>query len=327
MPGEKIVSLSEAVQEVRNGDIVLLGGLIDARRPMAAMFEIMRQQKKDLILLAFVALEDPLIGAGCVRGVHGCYTHMGIFGKAPCLQRAVRENKIIIDDIGHADSMLCIIAAAYGLPFVGSPYSLGTDILNPAYSRVEELRQIARNKDKIPAVKSQMIDNPFSDQPQRVVLLPAIKPDVAIIHVQQVGTEGTVRIDGVQGYDSFDALAADKVIITAEEIVPEEYLRRDPNRNLIPCTEVDMVVHVPWGGHPTLVPNYYDLDLEFIKRYQLAAKTPEGFEQWAQEWVYGIRSQAEYIQKLGAERQQKLRAVAPFGFAPRAGLVKLLETM
>lgn len=327
MLGSKIVSLSEAVNEVRDGDITLFGGLIDARRPMAAMFEIMRQQKKNLIALAFVALEDPLIGAGCIGGVHGCYTHMGIFGKAPCLQRAVKENKLIINDIGHADSMLAIIAGAYGLPFVGSPYSLGTDVLNPAYSKMEELRAIARNKEKIPAIKSQVTKNPFNNQNQNVVLFPAIRPDIAIIHVQQVGTEGTCRIDGVQGYDAFGALAADKVIITAEQIVPEELLRRDPNRNLIPCTEVDMIVEVPYGAHPSLVPNHYDLDLEFIKQYQAAAKTKAGFDRWADEWVYSIKSQTDFIQKLGAAKLQKLRTVEPFGFSPRAGITQLLETM
>ncbi|MGI6488705.1 MAG: hypothetical protein ACOX2B_10435 [Syntrophothermaceae bacterium] len=96
---------------------------------------------------------------------------------------------------------------------------------------------------------------------------PAIKADVCICHVQQAGEQGTVRIDGSLTFDHFAVHAARKVIITAEQVVPEEYLRQDPNRNQIPCTAVDMVVEVPWGGHPGQVYNFYDMDIPFLQDY------------------------------------------------------------
>ncbi|MHB8919388.1 MAG: CoA transferase subunit A [Desulfocucumaceae bacterium] len=323
MRGKKIVSLHDAVSIIQDGDIVLAGGLIDSRRPMAAMYEIMRQKRKNLIFLAFLSLEDPLVGAGCIGGVRGCYTHMGIFGKGPCTQRAVRNGRLIIDDIGHVDSLMTVAAPAMGLPFVGSPYSLGTDILNPDYSRVDQLREIARNKHKIPKKKYEIMEDPFYGG--KVVLFPGIKPDVAVIHVTRAGTEGTCRTAGALGMDMNAAFAADRVIITAEEIVPEEFMRREPNQNFIPCTEVDYIVQVPWGAHPSALPGVYDLDLEFVMKYQAMARTEEGFSQWAKDWVYDIADQFSYLDRLGSKKLESLKAVEPFGFRPRVDLAKFLD--
>lgn len=171
------------------------------------------------------------------------------------------------------------------------------------------------------------MDNPFSESEEKVVLFPSIRPNVCIIHVGQVGTEGTCRIDGNPGFDQYAAFASDKVIITAEEIVPEELLRQDPNRNYIPCTQVDMIVHVPWGAHPTLNPGYYDLDMEFIMRYQKAAETEEGFQAWADEWIYQIKDHYQYLEKLGVRRLHNLTAVKPFGFRPRVSVQDFVAMM
>lgn len=128
----KIVSLQEAISTVQDGDIIAFGGLIDARRPVAAMYEIARQGKRNLVGLAFISIEDILVSAGCLRGVRGCYTHLGVFGKAPGVHRALAKGELVIDDVGHIDAMLLTAPAAFGLPFVGSPYCIGSDITNPA---------------------------------------------------------------------------------------------------------------------------------------------------------------------------------------------------
>lgn len=141
--------------------------------------------------------------------------------------------------------------------------------------------------------------------------------DVAIIHAQQAGEKGTARITGSLGFDHYFVHAARKVIITAEQVVPEEFLRRDPNRNQIPCTAVDMVVEVPWGGHPSQVQNFYDIDIPFIKDYISSAKTGEGFDSWIKEWVTDIGSRDEYLDKLGAYRLQHLRTSPPYGYRQR----------
>uniref|UniRef100_A0A7C3RDP1 CoA-transferase n=1 Tax=Archaeoglobus fulgidus TaxID=2234 RepID=A0A7C3RDP1_ARCFL len=222
---EKVVTLKEAIREVKNGDIVAFGGVLDSRFPMAAIYEIMRQQKKKLIVLAILSLHDPAVGAGCIRGFIGCY--LGAFGKGPCIEREYSKGNLIIEDLGHNDSLLVLMAATFGLNFVASNYTKGSDIINPKYSKIEKIRELARNKEKIPKKKYVLMEDPFTENGDERVLLPAIKPDVAILHVQQVRTEGTCRIFGVEGADQFAALAADKVIVIAEEIVPEEYLRKD----------------------------------------------------------------------------------------------------
>ncbi|NLG33209.1 MAG: CoA-transferase [Syntrophomonadaceae bacterium] len=324
MASNKIVSLKEAISTVQDGDIVYLGGIIDGRRPVGAMYEIARQGKKNLIGLSFIAVEDILVSAGCLRGVRGCYTHLGIFGKAPGVHRALANNQLIIDEVGHVDAQLQLMAPAVGIPYVASSYSIGSDIVNPHLDRSEELRAIARNKDKIPPRKYIFSKNPFSDKEEPVVLLPGIKPDIAIIHVGQVGTQRTCRIFGNPALDQYAAFAADRVIITAEEVVSESYLRRDPNRNYIPTNQVDLIVHLPWGAHPSLNPGYYDLDMEFLAKYQAVAKTEEGFAQWSQEWIYGVQDHNEYLSKLGVKKMQQLTAVKPFGFKPRSDIELLV---
>ena len=315
---EKIVSLEEAIKEIKNGDIVAFGGVLDSRFPMAAIYEIMRQEKKDLTTLSIISLHDPAVGAGCIRGFIGCYNYLGAFGKAPCIEREYNKGNLIIEDLGHNDSLLILMAPAFGLGFVASNYTKGSDILNPKFSKLEKIREFVRNKEKIPRTKYAVMEDPFTQQKEERILVPAIKPDVAIIHVQQVGSEGTCRIFGVEGVDQFAAFAADKVIVTAEEIVPEEYLREDPNRNFIPCTQVDKIVELPWGAHPTIVSNYYELDAKFIMNYVNSAQTEEGFKKWAEEWVYSVENHSDYLKKLGIERLNKLRAVQGLGFRPRA---------
>lgn len=314
----KLVSLTEAVQAIRDGDVVFMGGLIDSRRPMAAAYEMVRQEKRGLILLAECSLaEDILVGAGCVAAWRGCYTGMGNFGLSPSTVRKIEGGEIIADDIGHIDIILGAMAAMAGSPFVATRATLGSDVLNPSYARTAQIQKLARNPEIIPRWKFVLMDDPFYGEGV-VKLQPAMRADVAVIHVQQAGKDGTARIEGSLAFDHYFVHAARKVIITAEQVVPEEYLRRDPNRNQIPATSVDMVVEVPWGGHPGQVPGFYDADIPFIRDYVALARSDEGFEAWVKEWVLSVRSHYAYLDKLGAARLQALRSIPPFGYRPRS---------
>lgn len=322
MKSNKIVSLKEAMQELQEGDCIFMGGVVEDRRPMAAAYEIVRQGKKNLILMGTSSLsEDVLVGGGCVSACRGTYTAIGAFGISPSTKRFAEAGKIIIDDIGHTDVCLGSMAAMAGSPFIASRTTFGTDVLNPKFDNTARIRELARNKDTLPAKKYELIEDPFYGQ-GTVQLHPALKADVFICHVQYAGDEGTVRIDGSLVFDHFMAHAADKVIITAEQVVPEEYLRRDPNRNQIPCTSVDMIVEVPWGAHPGQVYNFYDLDIPFIQNYTTKGTTEEGYQEWADTWIFGCKDHDEYMDKLGASRLDKLRAIPPFGYRPRVALGK-----
>jgi len=317
MKKSKLVSLQEAMQEVKDGDCIVMGGVVEDRRPVAAACELVRQGKRGLIILAECSLsEDILVGGGCAVAYRGTYSSIGAFGISPCIQRMSEEGRIIVDDIGHTEVCLGALAAMAGAPFIATKACLGTDVLNPAYDNVAKIRELARNKDVLPAQKYVLMEDPFFGEGM-VQLHPALKADVFIVHVQQAGEEGTARIDGSLVFDHFAVHAAKKVIVTAEQVVPEEYLRRDPNRNQIPATSVDMVVEVPWGAHPGQVYNYYDMDIPFLMEYAKKALTQQGFEEWADEWIFSVKDHYGYLNKLGAARLEKLRAIPPFGYRPR----------
>jgi glutaconate CoA-transferase subunit A len=292
----------------------MLGAFIDTRRPMAAAYEIVRQHKQGLILLAQCSLaEDILVGAGCAVAWRGCYTGIATFGLSPATLRKTEEGQFFPDEIGHLDIIYGAMAAMIGSPFVATRATLGSDVLNDQMDRNKVLLDKAGNKGMIPKKKFELVEDPFYDQ-GTVKLLPAMPADVAIIHTPVAGELGTARISGSLAFDHYFIHAAKTVIITTEQIVPEEYLRREPNRNQIPCTAVDMVVEIPWGGHPSQVPGCYDTDISFIRNYAEAAKTSEGFDMWAEEWIFDVASRDQYLDKLGASRLTKLRSAAPWGY-------------
>lgn len=313
----KVVSLQEAIQIIQDGDTIFTGGIVEDRRPVAAAMEIVRQKKRNLVLLGTCSLSDDiLVGGGCVAAYRGCYTSNGAFGISPNIKRLAESGTIIVDDIGHLDFGLGLMAAQAGAPFIASKTCIGTDVLNPVYDNLSKVAEVARDKKMLPNKKYLLMEDPFFNM-GTVQLVPAIKLDTCICHVQMVGEEGTVRIDGSLTHDHFAALSARKVIVTAEKIVPESYIRQDPNRNCIPCTSVDMVVELPWGAHPGQVYNYYDMDIPFLQEYAQACTTQEGFDKWADIWIFGCKEHEAYLDKLGASRLEKLRALPPYGYVPR----------
>ncbi len=137
--------------------------------------------------------------------------------------------------------------------------------------------------------------------------MPALKPDVAIVHVQRCDAEGNAQIWGIIGEQKEAAFAAKHVILTAEEIVDEAVIRSDPNRTMIPGFIVDAVCHVPYCSHPSYTQGYYDRDNAFYLEWDEISKTREGVQAYLDEWVYGVKDRAEYMQKLGAAKRQSLQ--------------------
>jgi glutaconate CoA-transferase subunit A len=148
------------------------------------------------------------------------------------------------------------------------------------------------------------VTDPYSGQ--AVIVVPALNPDVAIVHVQRADAEGNAHIWGIIGEQKEAAFAADRVILTAEEIVTEAVIRSDPNRTLIPGFTVDAVCHVPYCAHPSYTQGYYDRDNAFYLAWDKISADPELLKSWLDEWVFGVHDRAEYWQKLGAEVQERL---------------------
>ena len=153
------------------------------------------------------------------------------------------------------------------------------------------------------------------------MVVPALNPDVAIVHVQRADANGNAHLWGIIGEQKEAAFAARKVILTAEEIVDEAVIRSDPNRTLIPEIVVDAVCHVPYACHPSYAQGYYDRDNDFYLKWDKISESAELVKSWLDEWVYGVKDRAEYWEKLGEETHRRLEIKPRFSESINYGRV------
>lgn len=292
----KVVSMQEAIERfVRDGDTVFLGGLV-AGEPYAAVHEIIRQRKGNLAVSkgAGVLILDMLIGAGCVRRAITSYIWNPVYKPAHAFRRAVQEgipHPIELEEYSFLTLTLAYFAGALDLPFVATRSLLGTDFLA---------------KSPLLAERVKVIDSPFTEKP--VALIGPIKHDVGIMHVQRADEEGNAQAWGPLAADKWGIHSCSKVVITAEEIVPSDVIRKDPQRTIVPGFRVDAVVEEPWSSYPDYMPGYYDRDWKYFNLYYEATKTEEGFNRYLEEWVYGVKSRKEYLAKIGQPKLNELKA-------------------
>jgi glutaconate CoA-transferase subunit A len=148
------------------------------------------------------------------------------------------------------------------------------------------------------------IPDPFGGKD--VIVVPALHPDVTIVHVQRTDENGNAHLWGIIGEQKEAAFAAKKVILTAEEIVDESVIRSDPNRTMIPGIVVSAVCHVPFACHPSYAQGYYDRDNEFYLAWDKVSESAETTKQYLDEWVYGVKDRNAYWEKLGTETHKRL---------------------
>ena len=307
MGPSKRITLQQAAEIVKNGSRLTFSGFTIWRRPFALVYEIIRQQRRGLHLIEVQggSHSEFLIGAGCVDIWESCWIGHELYGKYGAnLSRKVGNKEIIVEDYSHAEMMFRFAAAASGAPYAVTQTALGTDIHNPEYDMLG--RAGLRDGKRIARHKYQFTEDPFFGAGSQV-LIPAAKVDVALMCVQQVGEEGTVRVNGQYYSDPEAARAADITIVMAEEIVPEEYLRREADRNTIPSFEVDYILECPFGAHPTGMFGRYDVDGAFLKDFYGKTRTQEGFDAFAKEWIFG-QDHLSYLEKLGWPRMLSLKA-------------------
>ena len=316
MSSSKRITLQQAAEIVKSGSSLTFSGFTIWRRPFALVYELIRQQRRNLHLIEVNGgpQTEFLVGAGCVDIWESCWVGHELYGKYGAnLSRKVGGKEIIVEDYSHAEMMFRFAAAASGSAYAVSQTSLGTDIHNPEYDMLG--RAGLRDGKRIAKHKYVFTEDPFHDAgPQ--VLLPAPRIDVAVMCVQQVGEEGTVRVNGQFYSDPEAARAADITIVMAEEIVPEEYLRRNADINTIPSFEVDYILECPFGAHPTGMFGRYDVDGGFLKDFYGRTRTQEGFDDFAKEWIFGL-DHMSYLEKLGWPRMLGLKANTALNYSPR----------
>ncbi len=316
MTAGKIMSLSEAVGTfIRDGAHISFGGFTINRQPMAVAYEIIRQGIKDLHVYMHSGGQalDPLVGAGCVRAVEIAYGGNGRFAPT-CVRfrKAVQSGQIMVEDYTNYQMTMRFWAGAMGVPFAPVTSSIGTDIVK----KWGFPRDFRRNQERVPDQKLVIVDNPFQkDVKEKVVLVPAINPDVTIIHVQKATPQGTARIEGLTFADVEQAKAAQYVIVTCEELVPPEELRAEPDRNQIPFFIVDAVVLLPYGAHPTACYGYYDYDAKHLNYYREIASNDDDFKRYLDEYIYGVKGHQGYLDKIGREALSEIKADRRFGYA------------
>ncbi|HET9781859.1 MAG TPA: CoA-transferase [Candidatus Dormibacteraeota bacterium] len=258
---------------------VAMGTALEALIPFAAGHELIRQKRRNLNLVGPIsdALFDQLIGAGCVGRVTAAWLGNVSEGLGHCYRRACEQaipHAIEVRDHSNFSISLALWAAAWSVPYLPARTLLGSDILrtNPDVSVAGDL-----------------------------VHVKAVRPDVAIVHVQRADAEGRAHAWGPLGITEEAGLAADHVIVTCEELVDAGVTLSDPNRIVFPESKVAAVVHVPGGAHPAPVQGYFKRDHTMYRDYAERSRSREGFEEWLREWVLDVPDRDAYMERVDVE--------------------------
>jgi glutaconate CoA-transferase subunit A len=287
----KLTSLSKAVAEfIQDGDTVYAAGFTHLI-PFAAGHEIIRQQRRGLTLARATPdlIYDQMVAAGCARKIIFSYMGNPGVGSLRIVRKELEAGHLEWEEYSHFGMISRLQAGATGLPFMPMNLTGAVDLerANPLIKRLTD---------------------PYSGR--EVIVVPALNPDIAIIHVQRADKDGNAHLWGIVGEQKEVAFASKHVILTAEEIVDESVIRSDPNRTLIPGFIVDAVCLVPGAAHPSYAQGYYDRDNDFYLKWDRISESQEMVKAYLDEWVYGVKDRPEYWQKLSAETRERLQVKA-----------------
>ncbi|HKC20323.1 MAG TPA: CoA-transferase [Candidatus Dormibacteraeota bacterium] len=273
----KVMSMARAIERfVPDGSTVAMGVALEPLIPFAAGHELIRQGRRELNLVGPISdtLFDQLIGAGCVRRVTAAWVGNVSEGLGHCYRRASEHRvprDLEIRDHSNFSISLALWAAAWSVPWLPARTLLGSDILRT---------------------------NPDIELAGDLVRVKAVRPEVAIVHVQRSDDEGRAHAWGPLGISEEAGLAADRVIVSCEEIVGAEVTLSDPNRILFPETKVVAVVPEPGGAHPSPVQGHFKRDHAFYRDYAERSRSREGFEKWLRDWVFDVRDRTAYLERM-----------------------------
>jgi glutaconate CoA-transferase subunit A len=290
--------MRDAVAElVRHGDTVAIEGFTHLIS-FAAGHEIIRQGKRDLTLARMTPdlIYDQMIAAGVARKLVFSWLGNPGVGGLNAIRRRIEADptQLEVEEYSHFGMVARYTAGAAKLPFfpIRSYFETDLPVANPLIREIE---------------------SPYGDG--KVYAVPPLRPDVTIVHAQRASASGDTQVWGLLGCQKEAAFAAERVIVVVEEVVDEAVIRADPNRTIIPGLIVDAVVVEPWGAHPSYVQGAYDRDNRFYLDWDPISRDEDRIQAWLREWVHGVDSRADYLDKLGADRVASLRpsASAPSG--------------
>jgi glutaconate CoA-transferase subunit A len=286
----KVMSEREAVKKfVHDGDYIgtELYGFV--RCPMSVSREIVRQRIKHLSVAGQGIMElDIMIAAGLIDKMDQTYLGYEVYGISPVLRRAAELGKLQINEWSNAALSWRYKAAAMGVPFLPVRTMMGTDTFRYSGAKV--------------------VACPFTGE--KVCLLPATMLDAGILHVPRADEYGNCQIDGITGFAVELSRASRRLIVSAEEIISTDEIRKYPERTVVPWYLVDAVVHAPLGSHPGEMPFYYWRDEEHLASYIEATKNEETTQEYLQKWIWDVSDHQEYLTLVGHERMEYVRNLA-----------------
>jgi glutaconate CoA-transferase subunit A len=290
----KLVSMNEAVSaSIKSGDSLVIDGFTHLIC-FAAGHEIIRQKIKDLTAIRLTPdlVYDQMIEAGCIKKLVFSWAGNPGVGSLHALRRRSQkdsDHKLELEEYSHFGMVARFLAGSSGLPFWPLKNYRGTNI-----------------PDANEKIKS--IECPYTGE--KLAVVPAVNPDVAIVHCQRADREGNGQVWGLMGTQKEAVFSSKKVILVAEEIVDTSLIRKDPNRTLVPSVVVDHVVHEPFGAHPSYVQGYYDRDNDFYVKWDDISRNVETYQNYLNEFVYGVKDRSDYRKKAGSQIWEKLAAKA-----------------
>ena len=291
--GDKLTTVEDAATRVQDGDVIAAGGCLFSRTPMALVREVLRQRRHDLTLVRNLMCTEGefMMVAGAVERVITAWMSIGLpWGVSKIMREYVESAKVTLEEWSHLALGLRFRAAAMGVPFLPTLTMLGSDL--------------------VPVGGMKTVQDPFTGQVLGAV--PALFPDVALLHVHRADRFGNCQIDGYPHMDADISRAATTVLVTAEEIVPEEEIRRHPDRTIIPGFLVDALALVPFGSFPHECYGLYEADYDHFEGYTAAinAQGSRAVTDYLDRYVYAPANFVDYLDLFGPDRLRRQHALA-----------------
>jgi glutaconate CoA-transferase, subunit A len=282
---DKVMSLDEAAALVPDGTSVGIGGSTLSRTPMAMIWALIRANRKDLFCARSITSNEGelLFASGTSRHILTSWFSQGIvWGVSRIMRLYTETGRARFEEWSHMAVGLRFRAGAMGVPFLPMRSMMGSDVI-----------------EQLPDPK--LIDCPFTGE--KLVLVPALNPDVALIHVQRCDAYGNAQIDGLPFMDVDLAMAATRVILTTERIVSNDQIRRAPDQTKIPFMAVDAVVEAPFGSAPHECYGLYEPLFAHLDAYaaQIRRDPEEGIRAYLERYFHGPKSWTEYLDLLGLD--------------------------
>jgi len=281
---EKVMTLEEAAALIKDGDHVAIGGCMMSRTPMAMIWALVRAGRRDLTFSRSIVSSDGdiIFASGIGKKIVTSWFSQGIvWGISKVMRHWVETGRAEFEEWSHMSMGLRYRAGAMGVPFMPSRSMMGSDVRRRVEGQLKE------------------IDCPFTGE--KLLLLPALNPDVAIIHVQRCDPYGNAQLDGLQFMDIDLPLAAKKVIVTTERIVSNDQIRRAPDQTKFPFFTVEAVVEVPYGSAPHECYGHYEPFFKHMDHFaDVTKKDPEqGAREYLERFYHEPKSWTDTLARMG----------------------------